>query len=947
MLVGREQELAALRGILDAGGGVAIVSGEAGIGKSRLVREFAKEAEARGRIVLWARPEEVAQPGPYALIVDLLESIAERGGASGKTEARTLIDELTRTHAEGQRPAPAPRAVAAEVRGLSAQLGRLPLIVMEDLHWADESSHSVFLHLARAAPDDQHVYIGTLRPEVAVSEGSLGRLVDSLVRDRVVTEVPLSGLGAEDLASMLQQIWGRLPIQNELAELTRLGEGVPFFIEELANSDWGGQGPLVPRSIEQSVVPRVRALGDEAVRVMSAASLMSGAIDVAVLAVACDMADERVARHLASAARAGLLADHEDRLVFRHSLVREAIAGGLVSVEASETHGRIAAAIEKVHAGELELFVGELARHFREAGERKPAVEYTVRAGDRALGFAATEEARAAFKAALDLTAGDSTDALRGLAEVEFREGNEREAASLFRTAADVQRQAGDVVDAAQTLGRLAWALQGLVEAKEVLAVLDEGLALLSEQEQEIDYARLLVQKGSLLCFAFNEANRSRPILSQALTVAENARDFGVMAEALDGLAEASALEGIVDVALSLGARAMEAAKKSKRAETIGRTHNNQAVKLAASGQPLSSLELLAEGRQQMLSTYGRAAVGAMDVTQAWVMWLMGLPNEVAHLTARSRSAWLRWRGYRWLLEVWAAVERGELAVARARATEAWAELGGDEYFRDALSRAGDLDFESMQVVLTQALVERASGNFARSLELTAPLVSAGAGTMEPLDFVQLLTEHALALIETGELGEANATSDRIVELCSRYPFPYIRAHSLLLRGMLCSDDLDQAIELLENAAAEFDQCANSSDRARCERLLAGTLMTARGDDVKSEAIKHLRQAREISVRCGALNEANRSEALLRTMGVRPRAGRPKRDSATASSSGLSPRESEIASLVAAGDTNADIASRLFLSERTVQDHITHALRKLGFTSRAALAGWAVKQGMI
>src|SRR5688572_15836631 len=134
VLVGRQRELSALRNLLDAEGGVAIVSGEAGIGKSRLVREFASEASQRGggRIVLWARPEEVAQPGPYALIVDLLESIAERGSAAVKTEVRALVSELTRTDADGQRPAPAPRAVAAEVRGLVAQLGKPPLIVLED-----------------------------------------------------------------------------------------------------------------------------------------------------------------------------------------------------------------------------------------------------------------------------------------------------------------------------------------------------------------------------------------------------------------------------------------------------------------------------------------------------------------------------------------------------------------------------------------------------------------------------------------------------------------------------------------------------------------------------------------------------------------------------------------------------------------------------------------------
>src|SRR5437867_6339905 len=97
ILVGRQQEMATLRGLIDAGGGVAIVSGEAGIGKSRLVREFAAEAAERGRVVLWGRPEEVAQPGPYALIVDLLESIAERQTTD---DVRELIAQLRRASSE-------------------------------------------------------------------------------------------------------------------------------------------------------------------------------------------------------------------------------------------------------------------------------------------------------------------------------------------------------------------------------------------------------------------------------------------------------------------------------------------------------------------------------------------------------------------------------------------------------------------------------------------------------------------------------------------------------------------------------------------------------------------------------------------------------------------------------------------------------------------------------
>ncbi|MGH2728799.1 MAG: AAA family ATPase, partial [Actinomycetota bacterium] len=339
VLVGRQQELSALRAVLDSGGGVAIVSGEAGIGKSRLVRELAASAVDAGRVVLWARPEEVAQPGPYALIVDLLESIAEGAGGAAKSEARALGSELTRSDSDGQRPAPAPRAIAAEVRGLVARLGKPPLMVMEDLHWADERSHSVVLHLVRAARDDQHIVVATLRPERGKSEASLARLLDSVARERVAEEIALAPLDSAGMAEMLELIWERPATEEELNELARLGEGVPFFIEELATARQEAGKTQVPRSIEQSVAARVADLGEEAARVLRAASLMTGALHVAVLALACDLPNDRVAAHLTAAAGAGLLVDLEDRLVFRHSLAREAIASGLISVETAQTHG--------------------------------------------------------------------------------------------------------------------------------------------------------------------------------------------------------------------------------------------------------------------------------------------------------------------------------------------------------------------------------------------------------------------------------------------------------------------------------------------------------------------------------------------------------------------------------------------------------------------------------
>ena len=938
VLVGRQQELSTLRALLDAGGGVALISGEAGIGKSRLVREFANEAVSRGRLDLWARPEEVAQPGPYALIVDLLETIAEQGG-SLKTEARALVNELTRPDTDGQRPVPAPRTVAAEIRGLVSQLGASPLIVLEDLHWADEQSHSVVLHLMRAARDDQHVVIATLRPERGRSEESLAKLKDSLARERVVTEIPLEPLSNNEITEMLECIWRRPPTDSERKDFVRLGEGIPFFIEELATSSLGTGSSSLPRTIEQSVAARVAMLGETVTKVLRAASLMSGPLDSAVLAEALDLNPDDVAAALTEAAHAGLLVDHEARLTFRHALARQAIASASVSIEIVQMHARLAKAIEKLHGDDLDPFVGALAQHYLAAGEKRSALDYTVRTGDRALAFAALEEARAAYKSAIALDPG-LVAAQRGLAEVEFREGNESEAAVLFRSVADDLRKQGHPVGAARALGRLAWAMQDTAPVDSVVATLDEGLELLKTENAPSESARLVVQKGSVICFLQKDPGRARPILVKALEQAEIAGDSSLAAEALDALAQVADQEGEIAQALELGERAIKVSLTSGAAEVIGRSSHNHAVRLAAFGRCAEALQVLAEGRRHLVRAYGRAAVSALDVSEGWVAWLMGRPEQVAHLTARGRNAWQRWRGYRWLLEAWASIERADRAGAEA----VIAELNLEPQL-EANAAADEFQQDMAFATFARVLLLLAEPKPRPELDaLTSQLIGYETA-VERFDFGQMLLLRARALIA---LSQADRVTDLIgaaEKLAEHYHYPYLRALALEIRAeQLLQEGLpDKAHDEFALAAGAFEEIDNISDRARCLRRQATVAFLLASDPKDKDALVPLRKAWELARSVGASREGATAEAGLRAAGVRPRAGRPRRSD----DSKLSPREAEVAALVAAGETNASIGARLFLSDRTVQDHIGHALRKLGLPGRAALASWAVREGMV
>ena len=448
-----------------------------------------------------------------------------------------------------------------------------------------------------------------------------------------------------------------------------------------------------------------------------------------------------------------------------------------------------------------------------------------------------------------------------------------------------------------------------------------------------------------MLSFLFGRFSEAKPILERAIELANAGEDDALVAQASDGLAQVADWEGDIDSALRYGQDAVERARSSRSAEVIGRTHNNHAVKLASYGRPKEGRSILAEGRAHLLSAYGAAGVSALDVSQAWIAWLMGLPNEVASLTALGQAAWQRWRGYRRILEVWAAVEQGQLHLAESKLTAAWNDLGSTK--ERHLAQAEHADYEARQVLYAEGLLLAHSRDPAEGVRVARSVVSLDSNTGgELFDSAQGLILLAAALVRAAASSEAARVVgelEAILDPIDRYP--YLRSHVSELNGHIrrLEGDLESAHASFVSAVESFDDCLNESDKARCQRQAAEAVTAGSLERGREEAVERLRDARLLSEHSGAIAERNRIEAELRKLGVRSRAGRPRRSDQSA----LSPREAEVAVLVAAGVTNSDIAGELFLSDRTVQDHISNALRKLGLSGRAALAAWAARQGLV
>jgi DNA-binding CsgD family transcriptional regulator len=945
ILIGRELEMERLSSAID-GAGVITVTGEAGLGKSRLVREIAGLAFDRGRPVLWGRPEEVSVPGPYSLILDLLDNIAAKNHAAS-AEAVRLLNELVEPNvAQTSSPVSFSRQIAARLRGILGQMQVSPVVILEDLHAVDEASVAVVFHLAKSASDDGYLILGTYRPESVPSVSELGRALAVLEKERSLVEISLTPLGPEDTGRIIVEVLGYEPEAELTAAIGRLGEGVPFFIEELASiTATGGELPDVPQTITRAIEQQLHRLNASTLDLVQTAALIEGPIDSQILREATAHDFSSTADSLKEARAAGILVDDEGLYRFRHTLVRRAISSSIARHSLPQFHRKIALSLEHLHEGDPSRN-WQMALHWHGAGENERAASYATKAGRYALDLAATRDAKAAFESAQAW----STDidvqmqSLNGLTLVAFREGQDQDAVTFGRRAVSALLAAGRKAEAAASLGRLALVLTRVDDPNGVAEALDEGLELLGD-EQHLDVsARLLAQKGNFLIFYQRRFAEAETLVLRAAEMAERIEAHAIVAVANDGLAEIASWRGNFAESDRIGETSLKWAILSQDPEAIGRTHNNHAVRLVIHGRPQLGLSILGVGHDIMAQSFGSAGVSSLDITRAWIHQMMGEPNQALESLKNLESVWMAWRGLAAGIRAWALVERGDLSEAEVVLSRAWQAAGLEGGWRalaEDPSRATPDLLELLPAEVWFHAATRAFPNAAGAAHLHRTLSEEGGQTAEWARSAALL---ARVLARGGDTTGALRALSKLRDLLDQRPYPYFEASAREVEGLikLASGKPDVASERFSSAADMFAACSNSADQARCHRAVADIV---RQDGSRlQEAKERLGRSRDLAMRSGALDELSRSEAGLRSLGVRPRAGRPRK---VEKKGELSAREEQIAALVAEGATNPEIARRLFISEGTVSGYVSTALRKLGLSSRAALAAWSAKAGLV
>jgi DNA-binding SARP family transcriptional activator len=578
--VGREHESEvlsrALTGTTVSGRRAAFVTGEAGIGKTRLVSELASQAHASGTLVLAGRCDEGLDL-PYQPFAEALEHYIEHADtellrsyveAYGVSLIR-IVPELAARLSEPPPPASErseaePYVLYRAIEGLLSTASKEgpALLVLEDLHWADVPTVKLLRRLLTSTRRSPLMLLSTCRLTELDGDDPLRQLLTDVYRQPHVVRLDLTGLETRAVAQLVRAMTDELPAgaDEPLARALQTGtNGNPFFITELMQSlvesgalvDEQGRwqtfdefevGDRLPTSISDTLARRLRRLSDPVQHCLSAAAVLGVEFDLDLVGAVSEVDDAPAA--LDAAVAHGILIevpDRQRRVRFVHALMQRYLYGELGPHRRAELHRRIARALAAMRRpGKAP--VAELAWHWLHTDERgaKSARKYSILAGDEALEKLAPTQALRWYETASELLDGDPgatkaqrCDLLLKLGVAMRQAGDSRSREMLLR-AAEIARQIGDrerLAASALANTRGMQSETGIVDADRI-ATLQDALAVIGSGDSP-ERARLLAMQGAELMYS-GQWDRRVKLSDEALAIGRRLDDRGALIAVLN-----------------------------------------------------------------------------------------------------------------------------------------------------------------------------------------------------------------------------------------------------------------------------------------------------------------------------------------------------------------------------------------------------------------------------
>ena len=564
--VGRSDETAALRKRFDdarAGrGGLTVLVGEPGIGKTRTAEEFCDHARSAGASVLWGRCYEGDWAPPFS---PFSEAIKQFATDASDAELRAAISDdaavlasmasaLKERTPNLPEPAPIPaegeryrllEAVSSFFAGLAAS--RALVLVLDDLHWADNGTIAMLRHVGREAKGRRILLVGTYRDVELDRQHPLAAALADLRRETNFERITLKGLSGDAVGQLLDVIAEQdVPdaLSQAIAEETG---GNPFFIREILlhlveegkvvreGGAWNSSLSIaemgIPEGVREVIGRRLSRLGDAGNRMLTAASAMTGGFTWDEIRAITDQQDDGLLDALDEALGAQVLRETAPSAYdFTHALIRHTLYEELSTPRRVLLHRQIGDVLERLYADDVEPHLAELAHHFHEAapgGDLAKAIHYLRRAGDRCVRQLAYDEAVAHYERAAEFEAEDRgrCELLLALADALARAGMRTRAEATFERAGDIALR----LPSSELLVRSALGAEPLgLDSGVSVRLVEAALAALPAGDT-VARARCLAHFAP----AFGGEERGGELSSQAVEMARRLGDRGTLAHAL------------------------------------------------------------------------------------------------------------------------------------------------------------------------------------------------------------------------------------------------------------------------------------------------------------------------------------------------------------------------------------------------------------------------------
>jgi DNA-binding CsgD family transcriptional regulator len=988
VLIGRESDLQKLDHLMgrsqEGSGQIALISGEAGIGKSRLLRE-GKARASQGTMILEGACLQTESVLPYAPLLDLFqnffathppEEIASLMGDSAPQLVR-LFPELTHylpglepvatlsLHPEQEKR----RIFQSLIHLLTGLAQRQPLIIiLEDLHWSDSTSLEFLLLLARRISTQPILLLITYRNEETTPE--LTHFLAELDRERLGTEFPLKRMSPPEVDTMLRTILNvDSPISTQFLDaIFPLTEGNPFFIEEILKALIAGGDIFyvdgtwdrkeidqlrIPRTIQDAVQRRTQQLDEKTLQALTFASVMGRRFDFRLLQELLEVDEADLMSMLKQLIAAQLVVEETaDHFVFRHALTREAIYTTLLLRERQTLHRQVGEYTERLYAASIDPHLADLSYHYYTAAEWEKALHYSQQAGERARRLYSQREAivyySRALVAARQLSVAVDTELLSARGRAYLILGDYRSALDDFEQALKIAREQQNGKAEWQALNDLGtfWTGRNYQRAGELFRQAEELARKLNEPKL---IASSLNDVGNLF-FVSGRAAESLKYHRQALEFFEGQQDEQQMAKTRSHLGMANLHHGDQIAAYEEYRHAIQISRKLDDKHElipalIGACHTcydeTDFIPLQSPMESLQmALEALVLAHQVGWASYeafaewdislGLAQCGLFGDALMHANAMFRIATDIEDPQRISGAYYARGFSYLLMLQADHAIQEFEPGLKVAK------EFGSSWMI-------GNTTTELAMAYILNDQPERA-----RTLLDSVPLQAAGDHTRAER---RLLWAKGHLLLAENEPAKALDIAEHLLDTKlanNREKEPRPIPALLKLKG-----DALSALKQFKKAEHSLERAKQGAQEREALPMLwqiharLGWVHKEQKNIESSET--EFASAREIIQSLGAsipdeILRADFMEAALNNLPKEKTVSKRQQEAKTFD--GLTPREREVARFLSDGKSNREIADALVLSERTVENHVGNILMKLGFESRAQIAIWAVEKGL-